>query len=134
MTEQNTLSPQALLRRVRLELARDPDHPDGSRNIGYDFIAPIDDSGHIIETAYRQLKDRCRVRRFTEHEPDEVGHIIRKPGGSWAFHYDIHGDPNNDETGYRLDKHVFIPGEYVSLREKDGELKTFRVISVVELD
>ena len=134
MTTGHTKAPLTLLRRVRLELARDPNHPDGSHAIGYDFIAPVGDDGHIIESAYHDLKERCRVRRFSESEPDEVGHVVRKRGGAWAFHYDIHGDPGHDETGYRIDTHRFIPGEYVSLREQNGELKTFRVVSVLELD
>lgn len=134
MTQHPPPSALSQLRRVRLELARDPAHPQGSRAVGYDFIAPIDDNGHILEAAFRELKDRCRVRRFAEHEPDEVGHVVRKRGGAWAFHYDIHGDPEHDETGYRLASHVFIPGEYISLREKDGDMKTFRVVSVLELD
>lgn len=122
------------LKRVRLELARDHDFPDGSHERGYDFIAPIDDAGHIVVDDWRALKDRCRVRRFWADEPDEVGHIVRKPGGSWAFHYDIHGHADNDEAGYRFDKHVFRPGEYVSIREHDGMLRTFHVRSVVETD
>ena len=122
------------LKRVRLELARDHDFPEGSRAHGYDFIAPIDDRGHIVAAEYHRLRDRCRVRRFWGHEPEEVGHIVRKPGGSWAFHYDIHGDAANDEAGYRFDSHAFLPGEYVSIREHDGHLRTFRVRSVVETD
>ncbi len=127
-------SPVTLLRRVRLELAREPGHPLGSRNIGYEFIAPVSDDGRILADIYMQLRDRCRVRRFNEDEPDEVGHVVRKRGGAWAFHYDIHGDPAHDETGYRLNSHRFVPGEYVSIKEPDGDLKTYRVISVLELD
>ncbi len=122
------------LKRVRLELARDRDFPDGSHERGYDFIAPIDDKGHIIAAEWRRLKDRCRVRRFWANEGDEVGHIVRKRGGSWAFHYDVHGAEDNDETGYRFDSHAFVPGEYVSIREHDGVLRTFHVRSVVETD
>ena len=55
---------------------------------------------------------------------------MHKPGGAWAFHYDIHGDPEHDESGFHLDTHVFRPGEYVSLREQDGVMRTFRVVSV----
>ncbi len=122
------------LKRVRLELARDHDHPEGSRSHGYDFIAPIDDSGHINADEWKRLRDRCRVKRFWASEQDMVGHIVRKPGGSWAFHYDIHGEPDADESGYRFDQHAFKRGEYVSIREHDGVLRTFRVISVVETD
>lgn len=122
------------LKRVRLELARDHDFPDGSPRHGYDFIAPLDGDGHIIAREHARLRDRCRVRRFWGEAPDEVGHIVRKPGGAWAFHYDIHGDAANDEAGYRFDAHAFRPGEYVSIREHDGHLRTFRVRSVVETD
>lgn len=125
---------EKLLRRVRLELARDHDFPNGAHDRGYDFIAPLDDSGHIVAEGWRALRDRCRVRRFWADEQDEVGHIVHKPGGAWAFHYDIHGDPDHDETGFKLDRHKFAPGEYISLREQDGKLRTFIVKSVRELD
>lgn len=125
--------PEKLLRRVRLELARDPDFPAGSRDRGYDFIAPLDEKGNIDHEAWKQLKDRCRVRRFWATEPDMVGHIVRRAGG-WAFHYDIHGDPGHDEPGYRFDQHAFLPGEYVSILEQDGVLRAFFVASVREID
>jgi hypothetical protein len=134
MTDATTQTPVSLLRRVRLELAREPGHPDGSRNIGYEFIAPVSDDGRILEDAFHKLKERCRVRRFDEGEPDEVGHVVRKRGGAWAFHYDIHGDPTHDDTGFKLNSHRFVPGEYVSIREPEGQLKTYRVITVLELD
>lgn len=122
------------LRRVRLSLARDHDHPHGSREHGYDFIAPIDDEGHFDAETWRRLRDRCRVRRFAPGDQDEVGHLVHKPGGAWAFHYDIRGNADSDETGYRLDHRAFVPGEYVSIREHDGVLRTFVVQAVVDLD
>jgi hypothetical protein len=122
------------LRRVRLELARDPDHPEGSRDRGYELIAPLDDKGRIDAKAWKEIRDRSRVRRFWAGEKDEIGHIVHKPGGAWAFHYDIRGDAGHDETGFRFESHAFVPGEYVSLKEKDGVLRTFRVTSVLELD
>ena len=75
----------------------------------------------------------CRVRRFWSGDADEVGHLIRKPGGSWAFHYDLHGDVEDDESGYRFGNHRFIPGEYVSIKEHDDVLRTFRVMMVQPL-
>jgi len=121
------------LKTVRLELARDPDYPEGSRRHGYEFTAPIDDDGHIDAEAWRARRERCRVKRFWAGEPDEVGHLVRKPGGAWAFHYDILGDEDDDESGYRFAAHVFKPGEYVSIREHDDVLRTFRVVSVKEV-
>ena len=128
-----TTKPEHLLRRVRLELARDHEFPDGSRDRGYDFIAPLDDGGRLVASAWKAVRERCRVRRFWPGEAEEVGHLVHKPGGAWAFHYDIHGDPAHDETGFHLGTHVFKPGEYVSVKEQDGVLRTFRVISVREL-
>ena len=125
---------ERMLRRVRLELARDHDFPNGSSEHGYDFIAPLDRQGHIDLNAWQELRARCRVRRFWGHEREEVGHIVHKRGRTWAFHEDIHGDPSHDEAGFRFDSHAFLPGEYVSIREQDGVLRTFRVKSAVELD
>jgi hypothetical protein len=124
---------QSLLRHIRLELARDHDFPDGSSERGYELVAPIDEEGHLAADAWKLIRDRCRVRRFWPQEADEVGHIVHKPGGTWAFHYDIHGDPSHDETGWHLNTHKFVPGEYVSIKEQDGVLRTFHVRAVAEL-
>lgn len=119
------------LRKIRLELARDHDFPDGSRRHGYELVAPLDANGHIDAAAWDKSRARCRVRRFWEGEDDEIGHVVRKPGGSWAFHYDINGEEDDDETGYRLAQHRFMMGEYVSIRDHDDDkLRTFRVVSV----
>ena len=32
---------------IRLELARDPTHPSGSAEHGYEFVAPLGAAGHI---------------------------------------------------------------------------------------
>jgi hypothetical protein len=115
---------------IRLELARDHDFPEGSRKCGYEFTAPLSDEGHILEPEWNLLRDRCRVRRFWIGADDEIGHLVRKPGGAWAFHYDVFGDPEDDETGYRFGDHRFVRGKYVSIKEHDNVLRTFRVISI----
>ncbi len=122
------------LSKIRIEMARDPEFPEGSARHGYEFVAPLDRKRHIDAKAWMANRERCRVKRFWHNEPDEVGHLVRKPGGSWAFHYDIHGDINDDEAGYRFGDHALIPGEYISIREHDEELRTFRIVSVVPLD
>ena len=121
------------MKRVRLELARDQDFPNGSRDHGYDFTAPIDEQGLLMPEKWHDDRDHCRVRRFWGDAEEEVGHLVRKPGGSWAFHYDIHGDVDDDEVGYRFNAHRFLPGEYVSIREHDDEVRTFRVVAVRDL-
>ena len=118
------------LKTVRLELGRDHDFPLGSSSRGYEFVAPLDDSGHIDAALWREHKAQCQVRRFWEGEDDEVGHLVHRNAHSWAFHYDVEGDPDEDEPGFRFDTHTFAVGEYVSIREQDGEMRTFKVVSV----
>jgi hypothetical protein len=46
-----------------------------------------------------------------------------------VFDYDA-ASIDDDEAGYRFAVHAFSLGEYVSIRDEDGELHTFRVASV----
>ncbi len=117
------------LKRIVLHLARSKEFPGGSSRHGYEFIAPLTPDGHIDPETWRRERERCRVRRFWGAGQDEHGHLVHRPGGSWAFHYDAEGE-DEDEPGYRFASHVFAPGEYVSLRDEDGELHTFRVAAV----
>ena len=43
--------------------------------------------------------------------------------------YDSDGQ-DDDEPGFKFDSHVFKPGEYVSIREHDGRMRTFKVAAV----
>lgn len=115
-------------RRIRLELAREKAFPEGSRDYGYTFTAPLDADGKIEPQLWTKHRDLCRVVKFRPDEDDENGHLVRRPGGSWAFRYDISGT-DDDEAGYRFGDERFVTGEYVSVRE-DDETHTFRVVSV----
>jgi hypothetical protein len=64
------------LNEIRLELARDHDFPDGSPERGYEFTAPLGEDGRISEGDGKTNRNRCRVRRFWNGEPDEVGHLV----------------------------------------------------------
>ena len=69
------------------------------------------------------------VRSVTPDPPRASrGHLARKPDGAWFF-CDAEGD-SDDEAGFRFNDEHFVPGEYVSLREQDGKMHTFRVVSV----
>lgn len=121
------------LKRVRLELARDHDFPNGSSQHGYDFVAPLDESGHLVPEEWLEARTRCRVKRFWNRQPDAIGYLVRRRGGSWAFDYDP-SSTSDDEPGFKLDQHRFAPGEYVSFREHDGKTRTFVVKAIVDLD
>lgn len=119
------------LKKIRLELARDRDFPEGSGRHGYEFIAPVDASGHLDPEEWKERRSECSAVRFWAGEGPEFGHLVRKPGGSWAFHYDVFGDPDDDESGYRFGAHQFAVGDYVSIKDHyDDRLRTFRVAKV----
>lgn len=117
------------LKRIVIHLARTKEFPNGSYQHGYEIVAPLDSSGHIDAEGWKQHRDSCRVKRFWGGEEWDLGHLVRRPGGSWAFHYDIAGD-EDDEAGYRLGSHAFTEGEYVSIKDNDGELHPFIVATV----
>ena len=124
------------LKRIRLHLARSKEFPEGSSRHGYEFVAPLDASGHIDTALWHKHRDSCRVRRFWNDMDDEDGRLVHKPGGAehacWVFDYDATRS-DDDEAGYRFGAHAFIPGEYVSIQNGDGELHTFRVVSVAKV-
>jgi hypothetical protein len=112
-------------RRIRLELAREPDHPEGSAEYHYELAAPLLADGRIDVEGWKVHKDNCRVVRFQPGEDQVAGHLLRRPGGSWAFHY----HQGADEAGFHFGEEQFRAGEYVSLRSGKEE-HTFRVVSV----
>jgi hypothetical protein len=120
-------------KRIRLNLARSKEFPQGSTRHGYEFVAPLDAKDHIDAALWKQHRDHCRVRRFWTGEDDEIGQLVHKPGGPehgrWMFDYNPKR-ADDDESGYRFGAHAFRLGEYVSIRDEDGEMHTYQVASV----
>jgi hypothetical protein len=113
---------------VRLELARSKDFPDGSSAHGYEFTAPLDGDGHLDPQAWKANKVACTVRRFTRGQADEHGRLAHV-GKGWHFDYDASAR-DDDEPLFKLDRHVIRLGEYLSITEHDGVMRTFRVASL----
>jgi hypothetical protein len=118
-------------RKIRLELAREPNHPEGDSKIAYILIAPLDAGSRIDLETWKDHREASRVVRERPDEPDQAGHLIRTHNGAWAFHYDAHGS-KADETGYRFADERFTLGEYVSVVE-NGTPHAFKVVSVERL-
>jgi hypothetical protein len=120
------------LQRVTLNAARSKAFPEGSIRHGYSFVAPLTEEGKIDAEAWKAHRGECIVRRFWGDDPEMRGLLVHRPGGhkgsSWLF--ELGDNLDEEEPGFRFADHAFKPGEYVSLREQDGELMTFRVISV----
>jgi hypothetical protein len=116
-------------RKIRLELAREPGHPEGDHLTAYEVLAPLDAEGRLdVETALSH-REACRVTRIRRDLEPEHGYLRRRPGGSWAFHYDFDGGGEDDDPGYRFSEHRFVAGEYVTVQEDEGP-HTYRVITV----
>ena len=50
-------------------------------------------------------------------------------GRGWHFDYDAH-DSDDDEPLFKLDRHIIKQGEYLSITEHDGVMRTFKIVSV----
>lgn len=121
------------MHKIRLEAARSKEHPAGDPSTGYEFFAPLDSAMHIDRAAWREQRERCFVHRIENHQTVERGLLVHRAGGAggatWAFDYDYEKQ-GDEESGYRFGAHAFTIGEYVSIRDEDGELQTYRVSSV----
>jgi hypothetical protein len=116
------------LKHIRLELARVKDKPLGDDRCGYEFNAPLDQSGKFDITGWKENRARCTVRRFWDNKDDENGMLVHLGRDRWAFSYAPGED--DDEPLFKFAQHVFKEGEYVSITEHDGVTRPFKVVSI----
>ena len=121
----------AQFRQIRIELAREPGHPEGDRAVAYVIIAPLDVDDRIDPMLWRDHRDACRIARLRPGQQDNHGRLVHRQGGSWAFHYDT-GANTPDEVGFHFADQRFETGEYVTINE-GGKMHTYRVVSVNHL-
>lgn len=121
------------LTRVILRLGRNPDagFPDGDDEYGYVIHAPLDADNKLDSTLWREKKDQCTVRRFHPNEAASDG-WLRHRGDNWYFWYDEE-DEGPAEPLFKLGAHELRAGEYVTVRERDGDVLTFRIAEAVKL-
>lgn len=62
------------LKRIRLELARTPAHPDVSRLHGYELMAPLDDTGHLASAEWPKRKGPARCAASGTARPTSTAH------------------------------------------------------------
>ena len=130
-----TAASQATLCKVTLHAARSKEFPDGSIRHGFDFVAPLTEDGRIDLEAWKVHRGECFAHRFWAGEPSMRGLLVHRAGGrggsTWAFEWkSLRAAANDEDEGFRFGDHAFRVGEYVSIREAEGDLLTFRVVSV----
>lgn len=121
----------AQFHQIRLELAREPGHPEGDAAVAYILIAPLDADGRIDPGLWREHREACRVVRLRPDRDHQSGQLIHRSGGGWAFRYLAAADMP-DETGFHFADECFMTGEYVSINEAD-RMHTYRIVSVSHL-
>ena len=65
-------------RQIRLELAREPGHPEGDAAIAYVIVAPLDSDGRIDPKLWREHREACRIARLRPDEDDKRGHLVHQ--------------------------------------------------------
>ena len=119
----------AQFRQVRIELAREPGHPEGDASVAYVIIAPLDVNDKIDAALWRAHREACRITRLRPNEADEHGHLVHRQGGGWVLQYDSN---KPDARGFHFADERFVSGEYVSINEAE-KMHTYRVASVSHL-
>ncbi len=121
-----------MLQHITLNLAREPDFPEGSAECGYDIVAPLDSAGHLDHEAWHKAKAECRVRRFWAGEDDRSGLLVHQAGGAHGatWRIDYGSKEAEEESGYRLDSHHFAANEYVTIRDSEGHPHTFKIMEI----
>ncbi|MFN3890720.1 MAG: hypothetical protein ACK4MV_10010 [Beijerinckiaceae bacterium] len=119
--------------KITLQEARSKGAPAGSGQSGYEFFAPLDEGGFIDLESWKKERALCFVHRMDHGAVVERGLLVHRAGGAggatWAFDYEA-GTNDDEEQGYRFGSHAFVAGEYVSVRDEDGELVTYKVAAV----
>lgn len=115
-----------MIRQVRLELARCHEFPEGSSDHGYELSLPLTSAGRLDRHAWLKHRQAMGFRRFWNGE-EQRGQLKHGRRG-WMLAFDPGND--DDEIIFKGDEHRFAEGEYVSVKERDGVTRTFRVAAV----
>lgn len=115
-----------MIRQVRLEMARCHEFPEGSTSHGYDLTLPLTPAGQIDREAWHKHPKNAGFHRFWGGE--EAWGQLKHGRHGWALAF----EPENegDEVIFKGDEHRFAVDEYVSIQERDGVTRTFRVVAV----
>ena len=72
----NTSLP-AQFRQIRIELAREPGHPEGDTGFAYVIVAPLDADDRIDPKLWREHREACRITRLRPDQDDQHGHLVQ---------------------------------------------------------
>ena len=120
-------------KRIRLNLARSKEFPQGSARHGYEFVAPLKADGphrrDAMEEGPRAIaacaaSGKARRTRSATSCTSRAGRSTRR----WVFDYDQ--SARTTTRAAIASAPTLPPGEYVSIRDDDGDMHTYQVASV----
>lgn len=117
--------------RIRLEMGRTKDEPEGSPSHAYMLTLPLDEKRRIDAAAYKKTPARASILRMSPEHGEENGRLILRGDGKWAFSYEP-GD-EDDETIFALATHAIELGNYITVTEPDGDQAPYKIVSTREL-
>lgn len=118
--------------RITLRLARNPgtEFANGDDRHGYTLIAPLDAAGLLDAAAWNKIHYNCTVHHFSPDLPTPRVGLLKRRGGNWYFDYE-EGATDDDEPVFKLGRHPFKVGEYVTVTDENGRPLTYAVREVV---
>ena len=115
--------------RIHIELARGPDHPEGSHRVAYELTLPIDGEGRFDQKRFHATPELCTVHRYREDSDDRVGTLRHHRGDHWVFAYGAPGPLEEDLP--RFGQHRFRIGDYLSVLDAKGQDHAFRIVDAM---
>lgn len=120
------------LSRITLRLARNPgtEFANGDDRHGYTLVAPLDARGLLDAAAWKTLHDTCTVRHVSPDLSAPRDGLLKRRGDNWYFDYEA-GTSDDDEPVFKLGRHPFKVGEYVTVTDENDRPLTYAVREVV---
>lgn len=116
------------MKTIRLELARNADHPDGNAADAYELHAALTPDGKV-DFAHSDTQ-LMTFARFLPGQDIVHGQLVKTDSGSWAFSYEAGDD--DDERIVGLEHHELIAGNYLTVIQEDHHEHVYRVTSVTD--
>lgn len=120
------------LSRITLRLARNPgtEFANGDDRHGYTLVAPLDTRGLLDAAAWKAQNGACTVRHVSPDLPAPRDGLLKHRGDNWYFDYEA-GTSDDDEPVFKLGRHPFKVGEYVTVTDENDRPLTYAVREVV---
>ena len=119
------------LSRITLRLARNPgtEFANGDDRYRYALVAPLDEKGFLDVAAWKANALRCTVRHDTPDLAEPRVGLLKRRGDNWYFDYDA-GTSEDDEPVFKLGRHPFRAGEYITVTDENDRPLTYAIAEV----